>query len=166
MVEVHVTYVHTYCHVAWQIIVGSRSDDWIYWTSLLQLQLIITAHTLNCFLITNFSLHFFWFSDWSLRFYYSMRLTASQLRLTHASVSSQSQSQSHIATDGQSVCQSWCRTPSGAQDQIFITVWQLRYCYCGEPSLTRGRVCLLYMLLVLASAVFLGSESKQERTPH
>jgi hypothetical protein len=30
---------------------------------------------------------------------------------------------------------------------------------CGAPSLTRGRVCLLYMLLVLASAVFLGSES-------
>jgi hypothetical protein len=30
---------------------------------------------------------------------------------------------------------------------------------CGVPSLTRGRVCLLYMLLALASAVFLGSES-------
>jgi hypothetical protein len=26
---------------------------------------------------------------------------------------------------------------SGAHDQIFITVWQLRYCYCGSPSLTR-----------------------------
>jgi hypothetical protein len=31
--------------------------------------------------------------------------------------------------------------------------------YCGAPSLTRGRVCHLYMLLALASAVFLGSES-------
>jgi hypothetical protein len=31
--------------------------------------------------------------------------------------------------------------------------------FCGAPSLTRGRVCLLYTLLVLASAVFLGSES-------
>jgi hypothetical protein len=30
---------------------------------------------------------------------------------------------------------------------------------CGAPSLTRGQVCLLYMLLALASAVFLGSES-------
>jgi hypothetical protein len=28
-----------------------------------------------------------------------------------------------------------------------------------SPSLTRGRVCLLYMLLVLGSVVFLGSES-------
>jgi hypothetical protein len=31
--------------------------------------------------------------------------------------------------------------------------------FSGAPSLTRGRVCLLYMLLVLASVVFLGSES-------
>jgi hypothetical protein len=30
---------------------------------------------------------------------------------------------------------------------------------CGAPSLTRGRVCLLYMLLAIASAVFLTSES-------
>jgi hypothetical protein len=58
-------------------------------------------------------------------------------------------STSHIATDGQ----------SGAHDQIFtsITVWQLRSCFCGAPSLTRGRVCLLCMLLALASEVFLGS---------
>jgi hypothetical protein len=34
---------------------------------------------------------------------------------------SQSQRQSHIATDDQSVSKSWCRTPSGAYDQIFIT---------------------------------------------
>jgi hypothetical protein len=47
--------------------------------------------------------------------------------------------------------------------QIFITVWQLRSCFCGAPSLTRGRVCLLYMLLDLASAVFLGSESPGTR---
>jgi hypothetical protein len=34
--------------------------------------------------------------------------------------------------------------PSGAYDQIFSTVWQLRSCFfCGAPSLTRGRVCLL-----------------------
>jgi hypothetical protein len=44
-------------------------------------------------------------------------------------------------------------------DQIFITVWQLRSCFCGAPSLARGWFCLLYMLLALASAVFLGSES-------
>jgi hypothetical protein len=33
---------------------------------------------------------------------------------------SQSQSQSYITTDGQSVCVSWCRAPSGTHDQIFI----------------------------------------------
>jgi hypothetical protein len=48
---------------------------------------------------------------------------------------------------------------SGAYDQIFITFWQLRFCFCGTPSLTRWRVCLLYMLLALASTVLLGSES-------
>jgi hypothetical protein len=30
--------------------------------------------------------------------------------------------------------------------------------FCQAASLTRGRVCLLYALLALASAVFLGSE--------
>jgi hypothetical protein len=39
-----------------------------------------------------------------------------------------SQSQSHIATDGQLV-KSWYRAPSGDHDQIFITVWQLRFCF-------------------------------------
>jgi hypothetical protein len=48
--------------------------------------------------------------------------------------------------------------PSGAHDKIFFTIWHLRSCFCGAPSLTRGRICLLYMLLALASAVFLGSE--------
>jgi hypothetical protein len=69
------------------------------------------------------------------------------------------QSQSHIATDGQSISKSWCRAPSGAHDQIFITLWQLWSCFWGALSLTRGRICLLYMLLALASIVFLESES-------
>jgi hypothetical protein len=53
--------------------------------------------------------------------------------------------------------------PSRAYDPIFISLRQLRSCFCGAPSLTRGRVCLLYMLLVLASAGFLGSESLETR---
>jgi hypothetical protein len=53
------------------------------------------------------------------------------------------QSQSHIATDGQSVTEFWCQAQSGVHDQIFITVWQLRSRYCGAPSLARGRVCSL-----------------------
>jgi hypothetical protein len=47
----------------------------------------------------------------------------------------------------------------GTWPDIVITVWQLRSCFCGAPSLTRGRVCLLHMLLAIASVVFLGSES-------
>ena len=70
-----------------------------------------------------------------------------------------SPSPSHIATDGQSVSKSWCRAPSGAHDQIFITVERYGFVFCGASSLTRGRVCLIYMLLALVSAVFLGSES-------
>jgi hypothetical protein len=49
---------------------------------------------------------------------------------------SQSQSQSYIATDGRSLSKSWCRAPSGAHDQVFIIVWQLRSCFCGAPHLT------------------------------
>jgi hypothetical protein len=34
----------------------------------------------------------------------------------------QSLSQSHIATDGQSISKSWCQTPCAAHDQISITL--------------------------------------------
>jgi hypothetical protein len=44
-------------------------------------------------------------------------------------------------------------------DQIFITLSQLRSCFPGAPFLTRGWACLLYMLLAIASVIFLGSES-------
>jgi hypothetical protein len=46
--------------------------------------------------------------------------------------------------------------PSGAYDQIFITVRQLPVCWCGALSLTRGRVCRLQLLLAFASAVIFG----------
>jgi hypothetical protein len=40
------------------------------------------------------------------------------------------------------------KQPSGAYDQICITIRPLRVCWCGAFSLTRGRVCLLQLLLV------------------
>jgi hypothetical protein len=49
-------------------------------------------------------------------------------------------------------------TPTGAHDQISITIRQLRVC-CGAPSLTRGRICSLQLLLGLASAFILGAET-------
>jgi hypothetical protein len=53
--------------------------------------------------------------------------------------------------------------PFGAYNQIFITVRQLLVCWCGALSLTRGRVCRLQLLLALASAVILGTESRGTR---
>jgi hypothetical protein len=53
--------------------------------------------------------------------------------------------------------------PSGAYDQIFITVRVLRVCWCEALSLTRGLVCHLQLLLILVSAVISGSESRGTR---
>jgi hypothetical protein len=53
--------------------------------------------------------------------------------------------------------------PSGAYDQIFITVRQLRVCWCGALSLTRERVWRLQLLLLHTSIVILGSESLGNR---
>jgi hypothetical protein len=55
--------------------------------------------------------------------------------------------------------------PSGTRDQFFflfdVFFRQLRICYFVAPSLTRGRVCNLLLLLVLARAVPLDSESRE-----
>jgi hypothetical protein len=53
--------------------------------------------------------------------------------------------------------------PSGAYDQIFITARELRVFLCGALSLTRGQVYRLQLLLALASAVILVSESRGTR---
>jgi hypothetical protein len=53
--------------------------------------------------------------------------------------------------------------PSGSYDQIIITVRQLWVSLCGKLSLTTGVVCRLQLLLALASAVILGSESPGTR---
>jgi hypothetical protein len=63
--------------------------------------------------------------------------------------------QSHIATDGQSVCLSWCRAPAGAHDQMFLLVWKLLSCPRGEPSLTRGRVCHLSVIVLVSMYKYL-----------
>jgi hypothetical protein len=57
----------------------------------------------------------------------------------------------------------WIKHPYGAYDQIFITVRQLLVSWSRALSLTRGRVCRLQLLLVLASAVIFGSDSRGTR---
>jgi hypothetical protein len=56
------------------------------------------------------------------------------------------------------------RQPFGTRNQFFfrleIFFRQLRVCYFVAPSLTRGRVCNLLLLLVLTSAVPLWSEPR------
>jgi hypothetical protein len=90
-----------------------------------------------------------WISDWSL---------ASRIQSQN-----QSQSHSYVTTTISRPVSLGIRQPSGACDQIFITVWQLRVCSCGALSLTRGRVCHLQLLVGLASAVILGSGSRGTR---
>jgi hypothetical protein len=53
--------------------------------------------------------------------------------------------------------------PSGAYDQIFITVRQLGVRWCRALSLTRGRVCRLQLLLALARALIVRSNSRMTR---
>jgi hypothetical protein len=69
------------------------------------------------------------------------------------------QSQSYITTDSQLASLSLCQAPPGAQDQMYVTVRQLRVCWCGTPSHQRGWVCRLQLLLALVGAVVLGSKS-------
>jgi hypothetical protein len=74
-------------------------------------------------------------------------------------VNSESESESYVTTDSQSASLSsnkasiWGLRPD-IYESLTITVLLL-----WASSLTRGRVCLLYILLALASVVVLGSES-------
>jgi hypothetical protein len=74
----------------------------------------------------------------------------------------ESESESYVTTDGQSASLSWYKAlirglrPDFASVRNTEYVWHLRSWFRGAPSLTRWRVCLLYVPLTLASAVFLG----------
>jgi hypothetical protein len=77
---------------------------------------------------------------------------------------SQSRSHSNLKTDSQSASLSCCPATIRARDKFFflfeIFLRQLRVCYFVTPSLTRGRVCNLLLLLDLDSSVPLGPESR------
>jgi hypothetical protein len=71
--------------------------------------------------------------------------------------SKSSQSQSHFATDGQSVSMSWCRAqiwdfwPEILLFFFFLKVSVLSF--FGAPSLTRGRVCHVSVLSLKSTVV-------------
>jgi hypothetical protein len=68
----------------------------------------------------------------------------------------QSKSKSKLCYDRMPVVQSvLVPSPIGAQDQIFVTVRQLRVRWCEA----RGRICRLQLLLAFAISVILWSES-------
>ena len=67
-------------------------------------------------------------------------------------------SPSHSETDGQSVSLG-VKPCLGLMTRYLLLFDSYGLFFCGAPSLTRGRVCYLYMLLALASTVFLGSKS-------
>jgi hypothetical protein len=116
----------------------------------LQLQLIITARTLNSF----------WMPYEEPLPNLSLISHSSLLLLQGAEkVSYLNSSQSHMATYGQLVSKSWCRAPSGAHDQIFSLLFDSTVLFLWGALSDERTVCLLYMLLAPASAVFLGFES-------
>jgi hypothetical protein len=75
------------------------------------------------------------------------------LGLHHQGRCSECQSQSSVATDGQSVSPSWCRALSGAHDQMLRTVRQLRFCQSGALSDERSGLSFVIVFVSLLSVV-------------
>jgi hypothetical protein len=120
---------------------------WFFIGTALQLQSIITAHSqswlpmplLILLLVLRLTL-FLWISN----------LYSSQIRV---------ESSLTLRPTVRRPVYLGIKYPSGTYEEIFITVRQLRVGWCGALFLMRGLVCRLQLLLVLASAVILGSES-------
>jgi hypothetical protein len=60
------------------------------------------------------------------RFFFQPNSCSNSLYVT-SSLTRSCPSSSHIATDNQSVCLSWCRAPAGAHDQIFFCLFYFPY---------------------------------------
>jgi hypothetical protein len=73
-------------------------------------------------------------------------------------------SRSYITTDCQSASLSWCQAPIWDSQPLFLLPSLINFTgllmWGGAPSPTIGRVCSFQLLLGIASAAFLGSESR------
>jgi hypothetical protein len=122
--------------LAWLIIVGSRFHDWIYWTPLLQLHWIKTAHKLN----------FLMKSVWEILTVVCLNLEESPVSriLDLWTLQYESESQSYITTDGQSASLSWNKAPIWGVTTRFLLLSNL----CGfvdvGRSLLREDVSVVY----------------------
>jgi hypothetical protein len=140
---------------------GSRLDEWIYWHFL-----TITTNQNSSQSMVVYDLLHSLLDHERLLFYCDERRTMNPcshtLNCLLNSLYDSSLSLMLRPTAIRPVCLG-IKHPSEAYDQIFITVKQLQVCWCGALSLTRRWVCLLQMLLALASAVILGSQSRGTR---
>jgi hypothetical protein len=124
---------------------------WICWSN--SLDLYTTCYNIWEITIFDWTLST---SDHTTLIHYSLSLS---LSLSHYP----SQSQSYIKTDDQPASLSWNKAPIWGLRPDFYYARQLRVCWCGALSLTRGRVCRLQLLLALASTVILGSGFREIR---
>jgi hypothetical protein len=83
----------------------------------------------------------------------TLEITIIIIELVNVAETKNQQSQNYVPTDGQSASLSWCQVPIWDPRPDFCYARQLRVCRCGAPSMTRGRVCRLQLLLALVSAV-------------
>jgi hypothetical protein len=134
------------------IIAGSMFDDWIYWTPLLQLHLIITAHKLNSFVMT-----FVW------------EICHCCLNLEESPVSQildlvlYSEAESELLYDWQFTANQFILASRFLRFMTSNFIFQLSICGYSpyvSSSLMRGWVCHLQLILVLTSVVILRSESR------
>jgi hypothetical protein len=69
----------------------------------------------------------------------------------------------YVTTDGQAASLSWNKAPIWVLRPDFYYCQTVAVYWCGTLCLTRGQVCRLKLLLALARAVILGSESRGMR---